>query len=353
MKPARAGLVWVLIGLGACARDPAQVRWDEAFEQAERLDAPARATRMAALAETAPRHPDEGAARFEEGIALEDVDVVLAARHWREVSRSAPRRADRARAHYQLGRLAEAHAQWAAAEAIDHALVRYYPELMPGERGLAHIVRRARAVPGPLTDRAMDEVLAWLHRWPAVDDSALGDNALYLAAEEAERRYHRDGHPEQEATAERLYLEVAARYPSSALWNDALWNLSYLYHERAAYRDEIAAIERIYRARTAVSLFGQNEHEYFWKGQLRIARVQLVDQHLPRLAAASFLKYRVMFPKTIKHDDMLFFAGCALRLAGDSPDALWDELRRDFPESRYMRRLPNPTDAQCVPPEVE
>lgn len=351
--------------LAACARDPLQVAWDDAFEAALREPPAARAERMAELGRTAPRLTDRGEAERESAMALEDWaeaeqrEPLEAARRWAELGERGARRLDRARAHYQLGRIAERTGRLAAAEAIDKALVETYPELMPGERALAHLARRARAS----GDAAMDALLAWLRARPAILDGPLGDNALYLAAEEAERRWRRDrGEPATApeargaepwaATAEALYRELADRYPSSSLWNDALWNLSLMDHDRGRFEDELALIRRIQRSRAPVSLFGQNEHEYYWKGQLRVARVEWLDLHRPIDAAASYLEYRRMFPMTNRHDDVLFFAGCALRDAGRSPDALWGELAKGFPESRYLRRLPSPDARACTPPEV-
>ncbi|HRE88560.1 MAG TPA: hypothetical protein PK095_05405, partial [Myxococcota bacterium] len=53
-------------------------------------------------------------------------------------------KADRARAHYELARLAEDRGQLGAATSIYRALVTHYPNLMPGERALAHLMRLAR-----------------------------------------------------------------------------------------------------------------------------------------------------------------------------------------------------------------
>ncbi|MFO0748880.1 MAG: hypothetical protein U1F43_24925 [Myxococcota bacterium] len=340
-------------GLAGCARDPAQVSWDDAFDAALREPPRQRSAAMHALAQSAPRVTDRGEADFESAMALVEAarasgePPLEAARAWADLTQRGARRVDRARAHYQLGRIAEETGHLADAEAIDKACVLHFPDLMPGERSLAHLVRRARE----RGDAAMDALLDWLVAEPVVLDGPLADNVRYLEADEAERRFRRDRDPRLGLEAQRLYRAMADAYPESPLWNDALWNLSILYHEAGRFDDEIAAIRRIQRSRVAVSLFGQNEHEYYWKGQLRIARVQWLDLHRPRDAAQSYLDYRTMYPFTIRHDDMLFYAGCALRAAGASPEALWDELRKEFPDSKFVRRLPTPNERQCLPPE--
>jgi len=346
------------LAAGACARDPAQVAWDDDFYAALRAPPEARVALMDALAARAPRVIDAGTARVEAAHAADDAareagrPPLEAARRWLALSRDAPRRADRARGHYELSRLAEARGLLDVADGIDRQIVRLYADLMPGERSLAHLVRRARA----RGDAAMDELLGWLRDDPAVIDGPLYDNALYLAGEEAERRARRDHDPALGLLAESLYRRMQDEYPTSALWNDAVWSRSLLLHERGRFEEEIAAIRAIQRTRAAVSLFGQNEHEHYWKGQLRIARVLWLDLGRPADAAQSYLDYLAMFPLTTRRDDLLFFAGCALVAAGlarpdDNPH--WRRLAQDFPDSKYLRRLPAPTPAQCTPPEVE
>ncbi|MCC6620051.1 MAG: hypothetical protein IT385_02280 [Deltaproteobacteria bacterium] len=353
-----AAALLVASALAGCARDPVQVAWDDALYAALRDPPEARVATLDELARVAPRVIDRGTARVEAARALEEVasrrgePPLEAARRWLALSRTAERRADRARGHYQLGRLAEARGLVATADAIDRTIVITYPDLMPGERSLAHLVRRARA----RGDAAMDALLAWLRVHPAISAGALFDNALFLAAEEALLRYRRDGDPRMRDVAELLLRRVEREHPTSALWNDAVWARSYLLHESRRFEEEIVVLRTILRTRASVSLFGQNEHEHYWKGQLRIARVQWKDLGLPADAVGSYLDYLDMFPLTSKRDDLLFFAGCAaidagLATADDNPH--WQRLAEDHPESKFVRRLPRPSAAQCSPPEVE
>jgi len=354
----RAVPLLAVLVVAACARDPAQVAWDDALYAALRDPPEARVATLDELARRAPRVIDAGTARVEAARALEAAAEVAgrppyeAARRWLDLSQTAERRADRARGHYQLGRLAEARGRLAAADAIDRAIVLVYPDLIPGERSLAHLVRRARA----RGDRAMDALLLWLRGEPAVLAGALFDNALYLAGDEALLRYRRDRDPAMRALADRIFERIEREHPTSTLWNDAVWERSHLLHEAGRFEDEILLLRKILRTRAAVSLFGQNEHAHYWMGQLRIARVQWRDLGRPADAIVSYLDYITMFPLTSKKDDVLFFVGCAaidagLATADDNPH--WRRLAAAHLESKYLRRLPHPTSAQCTPPGVE
>lgn len=349
----------LVVTLAACGRDPAQVRWDHDFDVA--LDAiqtdPARAeATLARLASNAPRATDEGAARFElarlmlaQGRSRDGATLLLT------IAEHARRQDDRARAYYDLGRLAEAQARLPAAQAIYRRIVRTYPNLMPGERSLAHLLRIARGE-GP---RAVDAHLAWTRSLAeTLAHTDLADNLLFQAADESQRRAELSHSATGWARTEALYRRIADG-PRTPLWNDAVWELSWIYHRQSRYPEEIAAIETILRTREAISLFGQDEHPYFWKGQLRVARLRLVELAQPAAAMQAYLRYPEMFSFTIKKDDVSFFALCAALQAGDraGADRLARTLRSEHPDSRFLRRLEpalaDPRGPHCLPPEVE
>ena len=344
--------------LVACGRDPAQVRWDEDFASAlalERTDPEAAATRLRTLADRAPRAVDEGAARFEL------VDLMRAAGRDLEAARAlvelaihSRRQDDRARAYYDLARLAEDRGRLAAAERLYQNLVRTYPNLMPGERSLAHLLRIAR---GRGVD-AVDRHLAWTRSLAeTLAHTGLADDLVYQAADEARRRAEALDTPASWARAEALYRRIADG-PKTPLWNDAWWELSWLFHRQHRFAEEIAALETILRSREVLSLFGQDEHPYFWQGQLRIARVRMLDLADPRRAVDDWLRYAALFPRTIKKDDVRFYALCAALQAGETQRAADLEalLVREHPDSRFLRDLPaahtDPHGAACTPPEL-
>ncbi len=343
----------------ACGRDPAQVRWDAAFGSAVRLgedDPRAAEAALAKLATTAPRAVDEGFARFAlVDLVLDDNRTLEGAQLLLDIAEHARRQDDRARAYYLLARAAEQHGRLASAKTMYRALVRTYPNLMPGERSLAHLLRIARAE-GPA---AVDVHLAWTHGIAeTLAHTGLADDLLFQAADESQRRAERTQRPADWARTEALFLRLG-NGPQTPLWNDAWWELSWIYHRQGRYREAIAAIERIQRTREEISLFGQNEHPYYYLGQLRIARMYLVELASPREAMHAYLRYAELFPKTIKKDDVRFFALCAALQAGDRDvaDDLVALLRREHADSRFIRRiapaLADPRGPHCLPPEVE
>jgi tetratricopeptide (TPR) repeat protein len=342
----------------ACARDAAQVAWDRDFR---REDDPAA---LLALATRAPRAQDAGTARLEAGrrlIALQRDAEAL--RVFAAMAQDAPRRADRARGHYEVARLAEDHHRLDVARPIYQRLVRTYPDLMPGERALAHLLRIARTE-GPA---AVDAHLAWTASLRTrLAATPLSDDLIFQAADEARLRAERDPTPARWRLAEKLYDRLARGRTTDALWNDAVWALSHIYHAQGRYREEVLALRRILATRLEVSLFGQNEHPYFHLGLRRIARVELVDLDDPRAAANTFLEYANLYPGSILRDDMRYFAICAkLRANARENDTRFDDeiadliaaLKTDTPDSKYLRRLPlaqsDPFGPHCVPPEVK
>jgi hypothetical protein len=348
-------LAVAVLVLTRCARDPAQIAWDEAFATATRTGDDAR---LLSLASTALRSTDEGAAQLEAARLLKSRDPLAAARLCRDIAKHAPRKADRARAHYELARMAEDRGQLDTARTLYRALVAHYPNLMPGERALAHLLRLAR----DRGDSSVDAHLAWtLSLSDTLAHTELADNLLSQAADEAKRRAERDApdrpdHPLWR-TATGLYERLAKEHPGAGLWNDALWELSHIHHKAARYRDEIAVLERILLERSEISLFGQNEHPYFYLGLRRIARLYHVELDDPIAASRTWRLYAERYPKSILRDDVRFFALCAELRANNQAAAreLETLLREDHPDSKYLRRLPitDPRGPACLPPEVE
>jgi len=394
-----------LVLLPACARNPVQVAWDDTYAAAayppssdpdvsmrfgttgdethghrsDRSGEPSRPNRMSGavaradvspdpdrlleLARSAPRPTDAGAARLEAAHLLRrEGDHLAAARIYRELADHSIRKPERARAHYELGRLAEEHGQRDTARTIYRLLVAHYPDLMPGERALSHLLRMA-LVDG---DAAVDEHLAWTHSlFPVLEHTSLGDNLVIQVADEAKRRAERDDAAAQTtsptspywAQAEAWYRRVTKDFPDSGMWNDAWWELSKIFHRQGRFPEEIDAITRIIATRAQISLFGQDEHPYFYLGLQRIARIQLVDLDDPRTAAQTYLSYAERYPLSILRDDVRFFALCARLRAGLDAEPLRQLLVEEHPDSKYHRRLDaafaDPRGPHCVPRVVE
>jgi tetratricopeptide (TPR) repeat protein len=336
--------------LAACARSLEQIRWDETYAAATGdLD------KLIAASRTAHRPIDRASARFD--IARLEVKEgrPASALSWLlRIAAEAERREDRARARHEVARLLEDLGRRDQAIAVHRALVETYPELMPGERALFHLLRLARE-DGP---EAVLAHLRYTHElYPRLRHTRLGDNLLFQAAEVVHRRWLDARRDADWRLAVALHERVLRDHPLGELRDDALWELSWLFHDRGLFDREIAAIETIQRGRELVSFFGQDEHPYFYVGQRRLARLFLVHLHDPRRASLAWRRYADTWTRSIKRDDAWFFAGCAALQAGmaDAAEEDFAAIAEHRPESRFLRRLDlarqDPTGPHCVPPE--
>jgi len=350
-------VVWVLVvvsvfALAACARSSLQVQWEAALDLA---NAEADVAALDALAASAPRQVDAAQARLDAARTLRDGGrLAAAAKRFMAIGDEASRIADRARGRYELARLAEDTGRETQAVSLYRSLVLTYPRLMPGERALQHLLRLARAA-GP---EAVGAHLRWTRGvFPRLAETSLGDNLIFQAAEVAAERFARTQKAADWDLAVLLFQRVAREYPRGALWDDAHWELSWLYHDRQLYDAEINEIETIRLRREAVSFFGQDEHPYFYVGQRRLARLSLVHLHDPIRARDAWRSYAATWTRSIYRDDAWFFAGCAALLAGDEAGARADfaAIVEHRPESRFIRRteaaLADPTGPHCMPPK--
>ncbi|TNF27082.1 MAG: tetratricopeptide repeat protein, partial [Deltaproteobacteria bacterium] len=282
-------------------------------------------------------------------------DDLGAVRVWGHLGEDAPRRADRARAHYEIARLAERTGRLLDAVRIYRRLVLTYPDLMPGERALSHLERLFEA----RGERGQAAHLAWTRAiYPRLRHTTLGDNLVYYPARVAHRRFLATGDAAAAELAERLYVQIDADHPGSGLWNDAWWQRSLLYHQQGRYADEIGAIRRLQRTFEKVSLFGHDQHAYFRLGQLRIARLERVELADPRAAAESLARFVDVYRDSLLRDDALYWWACALLAAGEGvrAEATFDRLAQEYPESKYLawRDLArsDPQSPRCIPPDV-
>jgi len=357
VSPRRLALLVAVSSLlaTACARSPRQVAWDAAWADALDDDQASAATarRWAELARTAPRQVDAAAAELARGDALAEAgDEVGAVEVWGRLGEDAPLRPSRARAHYEIARLAERTGRLVAAVRIYRRLVLTYPELMPGERALTHLERIFEA----RGRRGVSAHLAWTRSiYPRLRHTSLADNLVFYPARLAHRRFLETGDPAAAELAERLYRQIDSDHPWSGLWNDAWWQRSLLYHRQGRYLEEIAAIRRIQRTFEQISLFGHDQHVYYSRGQLRIARLQRVELDDPGAAAASLARYVAVYVDSIRRDDALYWQACALFAAGEAEraEAVVATLEREYPESKYLawtdRARAEPANPRCTP----
>lgn len=342
-----------ILALAGCASDPAIQRWVERWHEVERQhEAGAHAEAIDGfrrLGRSAQTPVDHDMVELRQAVALEragrpaEAFALLG-----EVADRARRLVDRARARLAQAGLAEAHGHLEAARRIHRRVVLTYPESMPGLRSLQHLERLAEEA-GP---QAVEAHLRWsLDAYEVLHRSTLGDNLLFYAALVAYRRW-RDGGAARLATiAEQLLSRVHQAHFASALWDEAMWHLSWLYHRQERFDDEIAIIRRVQGTRELATFIGSYDTPYYWVGQLRIARVELLNRERPAAAAQALLAFVEDFPQSRWRDDALYWAGCAWLRAGRlaSAESAFARIPRVYAESKYLRRL----DAARAAPESE
>ncbi len=357
--------LWLLVALaaaGGCARDPALVRWDAVYARAQRAGRrgpPAEALRRfveAAASATTPvdRHRALlGAAR-----ALEQLDRPGRALDlYAAVARDGRRRADRARARYAAARLAERLGRLRAARALYRRLVLTYPELMPGASSLDHLERLARRG-GP---EAMEAHLRWTRGvFPRLAATALGDNLLYFPARVAYERWVLTGDPAWARRAIALYERLDREHYREGVWDDGLWDLSYLYHRMGDARAELRTLDRLLSAHEPPGFFGDFQARHVWVSALRAARLELVALRppRPRRAAWRYARFRARNPLSRWRDDAAFYEGCAWGRAGERArmERAFAEIPKIYAQSKYLRRVEaarrDPDGAVCSPPDA-
>lgn len=347
---ARLGLLLLILTSQACARDPAMVGWEKRWLAVERElvdgDYESAAEGFDRLAQSALKPVDRLQMRFQQARALAAAGHhKKAIRMYRDVAIEMPLVTDRARVHYELARLAEELGYEDLAIDLYRRLVVHYPDLMPGVRALSHLerIQRARGT------RGLMEHLRWgLEAYPRMRHTELADNFIYRAANEAYRRWKATGRDKWADIAERLYERIHQAHFKTGTWDDALWELSRMYHRQRRFSDEIRIIRRIQATREVATFIGNYEHEFYWVGQLRIARVQLVELKQPREAAASYQWFIDNYPMSRWLDDALYWQGCAWLRAGerDKAEASFAKIPAAWEESKYLRRL---ADARTAP----
>lgn len=359
-----AGLaLLVLAALAAgCARDPALVRWDALYVQAQRAGRrgpPAHALRaFLEAADAAPTPVDRHRALFGAARALERLGRPARALDlYAAVARGGRRRQDRARARYAAARLAERLGRLGVARALYRRLVATYPELMPGASSLDHLERLAREG-GP---QSVDEHLRWTReRFPRLQGTPLGDNLVYFPARVAYERWIRTGDPAWAARAIGLYGRLDREYYRAGVWDDGVWDLSYLYHRMGDVEGELRALDRLLSAHEPPGFFGDFQARHVWVSALRAARLELVALRppRPRRAAARYARFRARNPLSRWRDDAAFYEGCAWGRAGERVrmERAFAQIAGIYPDSKYLRRLEaarrDPSSAVCTPPDA-
>ena len=344
----------------ACAADPLVTRWADrwlAVERAGLKGDPEAITAFDRLAEHAPSIADADAARFGKARALRaqsrraEAFALLDA-----LGDQAMRRLDRARARVEMARMALSARRLDEATALFRQVVETYP-YQPAATRSVQLLRHLAETRGVIAER---DALTWLLKvYPILAKSPVGDDLVYQGIEILYRWWRRSNSEVVARHAEALVGQLEANHYVSGHWDDALWIFSRMLHHQGRYDDEIRVIGRLLDTREEPLFVGHYDTTYHWVGQLRIARIQMIDQQNPALAAETYAWFIKTFPYSRWRDDARFWQGCALLRAGDrmGAEAAFQDIAAIYADSKYLRRLDdaraNPHSALCEPKVFE
>ncbi len=337
------GVLAAILTLAACGSDPAVTRWSAAWkaagQQVDSGDAQAGLQALERLEREAPTAADQSLARMDQARAYEKLGrpAVAFAMYAAEGDR-AVRRMDRARARHEQARLAESVGDGSEAVPLYRRIVMTYPDLMPGLRAVQRLQSLAERGPaGSLSDH-----LRWSRAaYDVLETSTLGDNLLAYAGHTAYRAWVAGGAASMAAAAEELYRQLAKRHFLDGVWEEGVWELSWLYHRQGRLEDERRAVQRILATRERSYLLGSYDTPYHWLGELRLARMDMVERGRPADAARAYGRFLEHYPRSRWRDDVQFWQGCAWLRAGRPAEAerSFARIAQEYDESKYLRRL--------------
>ena len=353
----RLVLLVALLGLwccvaSACAADPKVTRWADQWLAAERAGLQGKRSAMGdfdRLIVEAPTRSDADAARFGKARALRaQARRAEAFELFDHIGDRAMRRMDRARARVEMARMALSARRFDAATALFRQVVETYP-FQPAAMRSVQLLRHLAELQGGEAER---DALAWLLKvYPVLDKSPVGDDLVYQGIEILYRWWQRAESEALGRHVEGLVAHLERAHYVSGHWDDALWILSRLLHRQGRYDEEIRVIGRLLDTREEPFFVGHYDTTYHWVGQLRIARIQMIDLNDPSLAAETYDWFVTTFPYSRWRDDARFWQGCALLRAGDARAAeeAFEAIAEIYPDSKYLARL----DAARAEPQSE
>ncbi|MCB9788753.1 MAG: tetratricopeptide repeat protein [Deltaproteobacteria bacterium] len=350
------GLAWA-----ACATDPVVDRWTRDWLAASRAveeghpDEGLRA--LERLQRTAPTALDRFNARMDAARAYEAMGRPdKAFEIYASEGQIAARRSDRARARHEQAHLAESVGDGQGAVPLYRRIALTYPDLMPGLRALQRL--QDLAVHGP--PGSLAEHLRWSHAvYEVLESRTLGDNLVYFAGHTAYRAWRATADPKMAAAAERLLMELATEHYLDGLWEEGVWELSWLFRHQGRLQDERWAVRLILRTREKSYLLGSYDTPYHWLGELRLARLSMMELGDPEEAAGIYAGFLDHYPRSRWRDDVRFWQGCAWLRAGrpEAAERAFARIADEWEESKYLKRLDaaraDPFSEVCVPVAID
>jgi len=167
----------------------------------------------------------------------------------------------------------------------------------------------------------------------------LADNFLYEAARvHFERNTQND---DDRAIA--LYRKIVSRwaFETSALWDDALWDISEIQHRRGQFREEIKSLQHLLSTREFTTWIGSYEIRSYKHAAMRIGKVYYLDLKDYKAAAVRFAAFETEFRESRYVDDAIWWLGHSLAKAGRTTQAkaTFKRLLATYPQSKFSRRV--------------
>jgi tetratricopeptide (TPR) repeat protein len=137
--------------------------------------------------------------------------------------------------------------------------------------------------------------------------------------------------------AEEIDDELADRYPTSSLRDDALFEAAALARARGDGKEAARRLRELLATRETAMFVGSYITPHLPDAQLELGRVLRDDLHDPRAALDAFARVEKDYPKSRELDDALFELAATQAQLGDRRAACntLAVLRNRFPECRY------------------
>jgi tetratricopeptide (TPR) repeat protein len=234
------------------------------------------------------------------------------------------------RALYRAAQLIARSSGEVTALPMYHDLIVRYGDWVAAEHAVGKLVTYHTTQQG--VEAALKALLT--HKGDVRGKSVEGDYLMQLA-----HLYQQSG---DLPAAQSTYAEVLAATHLQVWWDDALWERAELYQSVQAWRDALTTLEQLATTFQETSYFiGDYSSEHADQARYEMGRIYLEELGEPDEAVAQFDQFLKDFEHNRLRDDVAWMRLGALRSAGKSKryDRELKRFMKDFPESRYVRRL--------------
>lgn len=229
---------------------------------------------------------------------------------------------DAGRLRLDLGQIEKAYSLfWAA--------ILVYPDEAVSDEALRAIVRDGRARDAGLLYVGLTDAFVRLR------DTEIADNLLVALADLAQTELGDPG------AAIDVYDRLAADYPKSPLFDEALWKAANLARGQGDAAGAMRRLRALLATRDWAFLVGSNHSVYLDDGQLLAGVIRRDDQGDPRGALGEFGLVEKHYPDSILRDDALWEMAVTYDRLGDEVARCRTlvKLRAKYPDSKYLIEL--------------